>query len=143
MRSARGVFVAVLTLTPCVSSRLITMGGSQSIARYSNDFELVIRATKELEFLLETHFLPPLTMSQDKTIGLHDKISMARINGKPLPDHAIRKMRFLVTLRNKIVHDHECNSIPDRPRFVKDFDEVEKSLRELLPDDKGSGCAIS
>ena len=105
--------------------------------------ELVIRATKELEFLLETHFLPPLTMSQDKTIGLHDKISMARINGKPLPDHAIRKMRFLVTLRNKIVHDHECNSIPDRPRFVKDFDEVEKSLRELLPDDKGSGCAIS
>ena len=118
-------------------------GGSQSIARYSNDFELVIRATKELEFLLETHFLPPLTVSQDKTIGLHDKISMARINGKPLPDHAIRKMRFLVTLRNKIVHDHECNSIPDRPRFVKDFDEVEASLRALLPDDKGSGCAIS
>ena len=52
-------------------------------------------------------------------------------------------MRFLVTLRNKIVHDHECNSIPDRPRFVKDFDEVEASLRALLPDDKGSGCAIS
>ena len=142
MRSARAVFVALLTLTPCASSRLF-MGGSQSIARYSNDFELVIRATKELEFLLETHFLPPLTMSQDKTIGLHDKISMARINGKPLPDHAIRKMRFLVTLRNKIVHDHECNSIPDRPRFVKDFDEVEASLRALLPDDKGSGCAIS
>ena len=40
-------------------------------------------------------------------------------------------------------HDHECNSIPDRPRFVKDFDEVEASLRALLPDDKGSGCAIS
>ena len=124
------------------------MGAGQSIARYPNDFELVIRATKELEFLLETmletHFLPPLTVSQDKTIGLHDKISMARLpNGQPLPDDAIRKMRFLVTLRNKIVHDHECNSIPDRPRFVKDFDEVEASLRALLPDDKGSGCAIS
>ena len=64
-------------------------------------------------------------------------------NGQPLPDDAIRKMRFLVTLRNKIVHDHECNSIPDRPRFVKDFDEVEASLRALLPDDKGLGCAIS
>ena len=118
--------------------------GQSSIARYSNDFELVIRATKELEFLLETHFLPPLTVSQDKTIGLHDKISMARLpNGQPLPDDAIRKMRFLVTLRNKLVHDHDCNSIPAWSRFVRDFDEVEASLRALLPDDQKSTCVVS
>ena len=52
--------------------------GQSSIARYTNDFEL--------EYLLETHFLPPLSTSQDKTIGLHDKISMARLpDGQPLP----------------------------------------------------------
>ena len=69
---------------------------------------------------------------------------MARLpNGQPLPDDAIRKMRFLVTLRNKLVHDHDCNSIPDRPRFVRDFDEVEASLRALLPDDQKSTCVVS
>ena len=120
------------------------MGASQSsIARYSNDFELVIRATKELEFLLETYFLPPLTVSQDKTIGLHDKITMARMpDGRGIPKHAIKKMRFLVTLRNKLVHDHDTNAIPNRPRFVKEFDEIEAELRAMLPKDKSSKCAI-
>ena len=117
--------------------------GQSSIARYKNDFELVIRATKELEHLLEAHFLPPLTKSQDKTIGLHDKISMARLpDGQPLPPNVVKKMRYLVTLRNKLVHEHDCNAIPDRPTFVAQFDEVETLLRKMLPADKAS-CAIS
>ena len=103
--------------------------GQSSIARYTNDFELVIRATKELEYLLETHFLPPLSTSQDKTIGLHDKISMARLpDGQPLPPAVVKKMRYLVTLRNKLVHD--CNAIPDRPAFVRQFVEVETMLKK-------------
>ena len=122
---------------------ILFMGaGQSSIARYTNDFELVIRATKELEYLLETHFLPPLSTSQDKTIGLHDKISMARLpDGQPLPPAVVKKMRYLVTLRNKLVHDHDCNAIPDRPAFVRQFDEVETMLKKMLPADQSS-CTI-
>ena len=54
-----------------------------SLSRCKNDFELVIRATKELEWLLETHFNAP----SGKDHGLHDKITHARdrTTGQPLP----------------------------------------------------------
>ena len=79
------------------------MGQASSIASCKNDFELVIRATKELEWLLETHFGAP----DGKNVGLHDKISAARDprNQKPLPEKIIRRMRKLFTIRNALVHD--------------------------------------
>jgi hypothetical protein len=115
------------------------MGASHSISRYSNDFELVVRATKEMEYLLETHFGAP----SDKKSGLHDKISHARDkDGKPLPEKVVRQMRRLVTIRNSLVHDRDFNAIPERAKFVKDFDEVEAELKALVPSN-ASGCAIS
>ena len=98
------------------------MGQAVSISRTKNDFELVIRATKELEWILETQFGAP----NGKTVGLHDKISAARIPGsqQPLPEAVTRKMRKLVTIRNSLVHDREVNAIADRQGFVKDWQEV-------------------
>lgn len=72
------------------------MGASQSsFTKYKNDFELVIRATKELEYLLETHFGAP----DDKQSGLHDKITAARHRGQPLPQQLIKHMRKRETKR--------------------------------------------
>ena len=103
------------------------MGQAVSISRTKNDFELVIRATKELEWILETQFGAP----DGKTMGLHDKISAARIPGseQPLPEAVTRKMRKLVTIRNSLVHDREVNSIADRSGFVKDWQEVDTTVK--------------
>ncbi len=115
------------------------MGQAPSIASCKNDFELVIRATKELEWLLETHFGSP----SGKTVGLHDKITAARHprSGQPLPDNITKKMRRLVTIRNSLVHDREVNAIPDRASFVSGWNEVEAALKAALPG-TGSSCII-
>ena len=44
---------------------------SPSYNQYKNDFELVIRATKDLEHLLETQFDAP----SGNSVGLHDKVN--------------------------------------------------------------------
>jgi hypothetical protein len=78
------------------------MGQGSSIADCKNDFELVIRATKELEWLLETHFGAP----SGKTVGLHDKISAARDprDGRALPEKITRRMRKLVSTQARTPH---------------------------------------
>ena len=66
--------------------------GASKISKTKNDFELVIRATKELEWLLETHFNAP----SGKDVGLHEKISKARTaSGQPLPEKITKRMRYL------------------------------------------------
>lgn len=63
------------------------MGQSSSrIVDIKNDFELVVRASKELEHLLETHFQAP----SGKMVGLHEKIGAARTrSGEPLTENAV------------------------------------------------------
>ena len=109
---------------------------SSSYLQYKNDFELVIRATKDLEHLLETGFGAP----SGKTVGLHDKITATQ-NSHGLSQETVKKLRYLVTIRNKLVHDHDFNRLPDRAHFAKSYDLVEKELRDKL---KGtsSGCVI-
>ena len=116
------------------------MGQSVSIANCKNDFELVIRATKELEWLLETHFGAP----SGKTVGLHDKITAARDprDGRVLAESITRKMRKLVTIRNSLVHDRDVNAIPDRASFVADWNFVEAELKACMPK-TGSSCILS
>ena len=115
------------------------MGQSSSrIVDIKNDFELVVRASKELEHLLETHFQAP----SGKTVGLHEKIGAARTrSGEPLTENAVRRMRYLVTIRNSLVHDREVNAIPNRADFVKGWAEVEAELQRLIPQE-GSSCVV-
>ena len=71
------------------------MGATQSqpsYRHYKNDFELVIRATKDLEHLLETQFGAP----SGKKDGLHDKITYAEQQANLSAD-TVKKMRYLVT----------------------------------------------
>ena len=113
------------------------MGQSGSrIVDIKNDFELVIRDSKELEHLLETHFQAP----SGKTVGLHEKIGAARTrSGEPLTENAVRRMRYLVTIRNSLVHDREVNAIPNRADFVKGWAEVEAELQRLIPQERKKG----
>ena len=118
-------------------ARIMGQSGSR-IVDIKNDFELVIRASKELEHLLETHFQAP----SGKTVGLHEKIGAARTrSGEPLTENAVRRMRYLVTIRNSLVHDREVNAIPNRADFVKGWAEVEAELQRLIPQE-GSSCVV-
>lgn len=111
---------------------------SSSYLQYKNDFELVIRATKDLEYLLETGFNAP----SGKNVGLHDKITSAQ-NSHGISQETVQKLRYLVTIRNKLVHDHNFNDLPDRKHFAMSYDLVEKELKAKLRGGSSSGCAIS
>lgn len=113
---------------------------SNSINKYSNDFELVIRASKELEQLLEAEFHAP----SGKNVGLHEKIGEASHNGHKLPPNLVKSLRYIVTIRNKLVHEKDFNTIPERNNFVTTFDEAENSLKKMMQEKNGnSKCIIS
>mmetsp|Transcript_4848 Transcript_4848/g.6865 ORF Transcript_4848/g.6865 Transcript_4848/m.6865 type:complete len:121 (-) Transcript_4848:95-457(-) len=113
---------------------------TSSYQQYKNDFELVIRATKDLEHLLEKSFNAP----SGKQIGLHDKITHVQSTER-LSNETVKKMRYLVTLRNKLVHQHDFNELPDRVGFAKSYESVERELKQKLKERSGgdSSCIIS
>ena len=99
---------------------------SSSYLQYKNDFELVIRATKDLEHLLETGFGAP----SGKNVGLHDKITAAQTSHGLSPGtvkHCDIWSRF--------------NALPDRAHFARSYDGVERELKEKLRGES-SGCIV-
>jgi hypothetical protein len=72
-------------------------------------------------------------------IGLHTSGCMylvilhsALIDGKPLPANVAKQLRYLASLRNKLVHEKEFNEIPDRASFVNAFQQTEEELSRLI-----------
>ena len=121
------------------------MGSSQSTgvsaAAWKNDFELAVRATKELDGILVDHFGAP----NGKDVGLHQKISDARVpsTNEHLPAKLQKSMRYLVTIRNAIVHDRNVNAIEDKNRYRECYTHVERELLALRPAaQKKAGCVI-
>ena len=79
-----------------------------------NDFELVVRASKEMEWVLENDFGAP-----NSTGGLAGKINSARTaNGEPLPAGLVERMNQIREVRNALVHQRATNAIPDRGQFL-------------------------
>lgn len=116
------------------------MGNLESrISHTSNDFELCIKSSKELEHLLDTEF-----GATGK--GLHEKITSVE---HELTPELVRNMRYLATIRNKLVHEHDFNAIPDRTKFIKNFETSSKELKQILRQRQGgntgssSNCIIS
>ena len=118
-----------------------------NLASISNDFELVIRATKALEDLLDTYFPTNTTNPIHGTghhqrggvhhahIGLHAKISRAKEQcGAAFTRDLVKSLRYLVTLRNKLVHENEFNALPDRGAFLQTFRRSELQLLALIAD---------
>jgi hypothetical protein len=94
-----------------------------------SDIELVISNSKKLESLLEKHL-----GATGK--GLHEKVSSVE---RKLPDGVVRKLRFVATIRNKIVHDEGYDRIDDRKAFVDACAFTNAELRKLAGLGSGSG----
>ena len=113
------------------------MGAAQP-SHSTNDYELVIRSSKDLEYFLEVEF-----GATGK--GLHEKISS--IQHSQLPDALVRKMRFLATIRNKLIHQRGFDEIPDRDGFIRSFEQSKLELATIIKErsnnNNNNTCLIS
>jgi hypothetical protein len=107
------------------------MGAKHSRHEAHCDTELVIHSAKELEFILETSF-----GAHGK--GLHEKISSVQ---NRLPPALVKRMRFLATIRNRLVHERGFTEIPDRAGFLEAFDAAVVELNALLGTAQNGGSA--
>lgn len=105
----------------CGSSRPASV---QAVLKSKNDYETVIRASKELEHVLESEF-----SAQGK--GLHENAESVK-DRVPLNDRLMKDIHFLATIRNKLVHEYGFNAIPDRSKFLERFTRAEGELRDLV-----------
>jgi len=105
---------------------------SKSIGSYSNDFELVVRAIKNLETNLEENFGSP----RDSECGVREKIEEARVptTGEPLPASLVLRLSSLAKERNKIIHNVYVNGLTSRREFVKEYDACIRELENLADD---------
>ncbi|MEZ6140235.1 MAG: hypothetical protein R3B84_06650 [Zavarzinella sp.] len=71
------------------------------------DYELVIKWCKTFEQMLEQGL-----GAQGR--GLHEKVSAVQTK---LPEALVKKLRFVATIRNKLVHESSMDKLDDRPRF--------------------------
>jgi hypothetical protein len=110
------------------------MGVFQSSAYSTNDYELVIKASKELEYFLEAEF-------HATGKGLHEKITSAQ---SELSSDIIKKMRYLATIRNKLIHERGFDAIPDRNKFIASFEASKVELEKIVKArNSNSSCIIS
>jgi hypothetical protein len=79
-----------------------------------SDLELVVQASKQLEAALEKQY-------GATGRGLHEKLSSVE---QQLPPEIVRNLRFIATMRNKIVHETDSEGLEDRDRFEQVVDEV-------------------
>src|SRR3954462_8234344 len=87
-----------------------------------SDIELAITRVKALESLLEQAL-----GAAGK--GLHEKVTSVQAK---LPPALVKKLRFVATMRNKIVHESDYQQIDDRDGFLRACDDAEAELRAML-----------
>lgn len=97
-----------------------------------SDIEMAISRVKALESLLEQAL-----GATGK--GLHEKVSSVQDR---LPQPLVKKLRFVATVRNKIVHESDYQQIDDRAGFERACAEAEAALRAMLAPPKviNKGC---
>jgi hypothetical protein len=103
-----------------------------SFLNCKNDYEFVIKASKELEYILEHDF-----GAQGK--GLHEKISNAVSHGDLTTtsnSQLIKDMRYLATIRNKLIHERGFDAIPNRSAFEATFTHSVDELAQVLVEKK-------
>jgi hypothetical protein len=93
--------------------------GSQ--AAFMSDIELVIKRCKRLETLLEEEL-------GASGRGLHEKVSSVQ---EQLPQPLIKRLRFIATVRNKLVHEPDSDRLDNRSDYERACDVAEKELKKL------------
>ena len=108
------------------------MGSGQSYS--SNDYELVIKTSKELEYFLEIEF-------HARGKGLHEKLTSIQ---NELPNELCKRIRYLATIRNKLIHERGFDQIPDRDAFIKSFEDSKVELEKIIKSRNAqSSCIVS
>ncbi|KII80269.1 hypothetical protein [Vibrio renipiscarius] len=82
-----------------------------------SDIDSVVKRTRKIEHLLRTQY-----HAEGK--GLHQLITSSE---ERLPHNIIGKLRYIATIRNKIVHEHDYK-LKSRRDFLEVCDECEKEL---------------
>ncbi|CAH0527363.1 DUF4145 domain-containing protein [Vibrio hippocampi] len=82
-----------------------------------SDIERVVLRTKRLEKLLRQQY-----RADGK--GLHQLVTSCE---ERLPHHVISKLRYIATIRNKVVHEDDYK-LEDRSSFLQACDECEQEL---------------
>ena len=90
-------------------------------ANVSNDFELAVRSNKALCGRLKR------ALGADGD-GLHDCVSS--VQGR-LGEALVRDLRYVATLRNKLVHEEGFDRLPDRGAFVERLRRGEAALDQV------------
>jgi len=85
-----------------------------------SDIDLAIKSCKRLESLL--------AKLGAEGRGLHEKTSS--LAGR-LPEQTVKQLRFIATVRNKIVHEENYQQIDDRNGFKQAVREAERTLKSL------------
>lgn len=86
-----------------------------------SDLDLAITHSKKLEALLRSHL-------GAAGRGLHELTDDVE---HKLPPEIVRKLRFVATLRNKLVHDADYHKLDDRRGFVRAAEDAEHFLAKL------------
>lgn len=86
-----------------------------------SDIELAIRSSKRIESSLVRLF-------DASGKGLHEKISSVE---KKLPVSLVKRIRYIATIRNKLVHEDNYRKMDDRASFKRAVKHVNKELKKL------------
>ncbi|MBF2019384.1 MAG: hypothetical protein IGR93_04525 [Hydrococcus sp. C42_A2020_068] len=87
------------------------------------DIEFTLTRCKAIETLLVKRF-------GATGQGLHEKISSVE---NLLPPNVVKQGRYIATIRNKITHDANYQTLDDRDRFIRACNEVEAALQNYQP----------
>jgi len=86
-----------------------------------SDIDLAVKSTKRIESSL-------VRILGAKGKGLHEKASSVE---NKLPVSLVKRMRYIASVRNKLVHDESYRKIDDRASFKKAVKHVNKELKKM------------
>jgi hypothetical protein len=96
----------------------------KSLLLVASSFELVIRASKELEYILDTQYSATGN-------GLHEKITSI-LSAYHIDMELLQHVHHIATLRNKLVHEYDFSTIEDRALFQDIFVYAYSKLKKSL-----------
>merc|ERR1712048_482843 len=91
----------------------------------ANDFELAVRACKEMEWILEDQFGAHGNGLGEKLSSCQEKFSRDK--------KIIEDIRYITRIRNRLIHDQNCNRIEERKEFIRRCEIAITGLQKLSP----------
>lgn len=84
----------------------------------------------------------PTLLHHPSRRGFHSSSSIPHGHGR---QDLVRKIRFLASVRNKLIHDPTYNKIDDRKRFIAAYQSAKRELQAILRSrhsGRATECAI-